>query len=120
MNRNGMNLPNHEKAVIPQRKVVGYLLSHSHRDGRSKAKFFTQFGFSVEAWDELAQALRQHATDHEIVKAEQSPFGTRYVIDGHITAPDGRTPLVRSVWFIATGETIPQFATAYPLKRRAS
>ncbi len=115
-----MNLPNHDKAVIPQRKLVGYLLSHTHRDGRSKAKFFTQFGFSVAAWEELAQALRQHAADHEIAKAEPSPFGTRYVIEGQITTPEGRTPLIRSVWFIATGEKIPQFATAYPLKRRAS
>ena len=115
-----MNLPNYDKAVVPQRKVVSYLLSHSHRDGRSKAKFFTQFGFSGEAWEELAQALRQHAADHEIAKAEQTPFGTRYVIEGQITTPDGRTPLIRSVWFIATGETIPQFATAYPLKRRSS
>jgi hypothetical protein len=115
-----MNLPNHDKAVVSQRKIVGYLLSHSHRDGRGKAKFFTQFGFSVEAWEELAQALRQHAADYEIAKAEQSPFGTRYVIEGQITTPDGRTPLIRSVWFIAAGETIPQFATAYPLKRRSS
>lgn len=115
-----MNLPNHDKAVVPQRKVVGYLLSHSHRDGRSKAKFFAQFGFSAEGWEELAQALRQHAADHEIAKAEQSLFGTRYVIEGQITTPDGRTPLIRSVWFIPTGETIPQFATAYPLKRRSS
>jgi hypothetical protein len=114
-----MTLPNHDKAVVPQRKVAGYLLSHSHRDGRSKAKFFEQFGFSAEAWEELAQALRQHAADHEIAKAEQSPFGTRYGIEGQITTPDGRTPLIRSVWFIATGETIPQFATAYPLKRRS-
>jgi len=115
-----MNLPNRDKAVVPQKKVVGYLLSSSHRDGRGKAKFFTQFDFSVEAWEELAQALRQHTVDHEIAKLEESPFVTRYVIQGRIIAPDGRTPLIRSVWFIPAGETISQFVTAYPLKRRAS
>jgi hypothetical protein len=32
-----------------------------------------------------------------------------------MATPDGRTPLVRSVWFIDTGTEIPRFATAYPL-----
>lgn len=115
-----MKLPNNEKAVIPQRKIVDYLLSSSHRDGHGKAKFFTQHGFSIEAWEELAQALRRHAANHEIAKMENSPFGTRYVIEGAILTPEGRSPLLRSVWFIATDETIPQFATASPLKRRAT
>ena len=115
-----MNLPNHEQAIVPQRKIAAYLLSHSHRDGRSKARFFAQFGFSVQNWEELAQALRQHAAGHEITKLENSSFGMRYIIEGPITTPDGRTPLIRSVWFVANGETIPQFATAYPLKRKVS
>ncbi|MFQ5612045.1 MAG: DUF6883 domain-containing protein [Anaerolineae bacterium] len=45
------------------------------------------------------------------------PFGTRYVVEGPMPAPDGRTPLVRSVWFIETRGQIPQFVTAYPLSR---
>ena len=113
-----MNLPNYENAVIPQRKITGYLLSRSHRDGRGKAGFFTQFGFSVDLWEELAQALRRHVADNEIAKVEDSPFGIRYVIEGKIMAPDGRTPMIRSVWFVATSETIPWFVTAYPLKRK--
>lgn len=113
-----MKLPNYENAIIPHAKIVDYLLSQSHRDGRGKAKFFAQFGFTINFWEELVQALRQHVTDNEIAKIEESPFGTRYVIEGKIITPDGRTPLIRSVWFVATGETIPRFATAYPLTRR--
>jgi len=113
-----MKLPNYGSAVIPQAKITHYLLSFTHRDGRSKAEFFTRFGFSAIDWETLARALLRHAADHEVIKVEDSRFGTRYVIDGIIHAPDGRTPNIRSVWFIETGEQIPRFATAYPLPGR--
>jgi hypothetical protein len=112
-----MKLPNAERASIPSQKIIGYLLSFSHRDGRSKAAFFSRFGFAADAWQRLARALRQHAVDHEVSKVEDSPFGTRYVIEGTIVTPDRRNPIIRSVWFIETGEEIPRFVTAYPLAR---
>lgn len=115
-----MKLPHFEQAVVPQAKITGYLLSTSHPDGRSKANFFSRFGFTVAAWEVLAEALRRHAADHEVTKIDPSPFGTRYVIEGIISAPDGRQPLIRVVWFIETGEEIPRLATAYPLQRRSS
>lgn len=43
-------LPNAEKAVVPRAKIVGYLLSNTHPSGKSKAEFFSSFGFSSEAW----------------------------------------------------------------------
>jgi hypothetical protein len=113
-----VKLPNCEKAVVSQAKIRGYLLSLSHPDGYGKAKFFISLGFSIEAWEVLAEALICHAGEHEVTKIENSPFGTRYVIEGTIVTPEGRTPLIRSVWFVETGEHIPRFATAYPLARR--
>lgn len=110
-----MKLPNADKAIVPQAKITKYLLSLSHSEGWSKAKFFSRFGFSADAWEELAGALLRHAADHEITKTEGSPYGTRHIIQGVLYAPDGRTPDVRSVWFIDTGEQIPRFVTAYPL-----
>jgi len=113
-----MKLPHHEDAVVPQAKITGYLLSPTHRDGRSKADFFTRFGFSADSWEELATALLRHAAEHEVTRIEDSPFGTRYVVEGALPAPDGRAPLLCSVWFIETGEQIPRFVTAYPLRGR--
>lgn len=109
-----MKLPNYERAVIPQKKITEYLLSLTHRDGSSKAKFFLRFGFSVDAWEVMATALLRHATDHELAKIEESPFGTRYVIEGEMLAPDDRTPFVRSVWFIESGGETPRLVSAYP------
>ncbi len=113
-----MKLPSRERARIPRRKIIEYLLSPTHRDGKSKAAFFTRFGFSIDKWEELAEAVLRHAAENEVSVVEQSPFGVRYVIDGIIHAPDGREPRVRSVWFIGDDEEIPRFATAYPLKSR--
>ncbi len=113
-----MKLPNFENAIIPQAKIAEYLLSPTHRDGRTKAEFFTRFGFSRENWEEMASALRQHSAEHEVTKIDRSRFGIRYVIDGIMRMPDGRTPLVRTVWYIEDGEQNPRLVTAYPLRRR--
>jgi hypothetical protein len=115
--RGGMKkLPNVNKAIIPQKKITNYLLSPTHSSGRDKAVFFRRFGFTSDSWEVLAQALQQHAVRHEVVKIEASPFGSRYVIEGRIRTPSGRTPRIRVVWFIEAGEGIPRFVTAYPLK----
>ncbi len=112
-----MKLPNLPEAVAPQTKLVEYLLSPSHPYGRHKAAFFAGFGFRPDSPEALASALLEHATRHEIAAVEHTHFGTRYVIEGPLPTPDGRTPLVRVVWFIRNGEVIPKLATAYPVRR---
>ncbi len=111
-----MKLPAYERAVVPERKIVAYVLSLSHRDGRSKAVFFMRFGFTPDRWQTLADALIRHAADHDVAPTDNTAFGTNDVIEGPLQTPDGRMPHVRVVWFIAIGETTPYLATAYPLK----
>lgn len=111
-----MKLPQYEQAIIPQRKLTEYLLAPTHRDGRNKAAFFASFGFTLDRWETLADALLTHAAEHDVVETEQTPFGTSYTVEGVLRAPDGRMPLVRAVWFIETGESVPHLVTAYPLK----
>lgn len=113
-----MKLPNHREARIPKGKVTGYLLSTTHRDGRHKAAFFMSYGFSAEGWEVLANALHRHAAENEVVKTGQTPFGTRYVVEGPLSTPNGRSVNVRVVWFVEHAETIPRLVTAYPLERR--
>lgn len=113
-----MKLPNVEQAEVPEDKITRYLLSTTHRDGKHKAAFFMRFGFKPKAWQQLMQALRDHARQHDIIREELSPFGIRYVVEGTISAPDGGAPTVRTVWFVDTGQSTPRFVTAYPLERR--
>ena len=111
-----MKLPNHEHALVPEQKITTYLLSFVHRDGRSKALFFTLFGFSANEWTVLAAALQRHAADHNVSEITETPFGTSYTVEGWLVAPDGRMPFVRVVCFIETGEATPRLVTAYPVK----
>ncbi len=113
-----MKLPNRENAIVPQVKIVDYLLSATHPIGREKAEFFTRFGFSPDEWEIFAEALLQHASEHEVGTIETSDFGTYYVVEGSLESPDGRNPQVRVVWFVDKGQDIPRLASAYPLRRR--
>ena len=40
-----------DSALIPQKKIVNYLLSETHDGGRDKANFFKRFGFTTEPGD---------------------------------------------------------------------
>jgi hypothetical protein len=91
-------------------------ISFTHRDGRSKAAFFMRFGFTMDTWEVLADALHQHAAEHEVTAVEETAFGTSYAVEGPLDAPDGRSPQVRVIWFIENGEHIPRLVTAYSLK----
>src|SRR2546422_11669067 len=113
-----MKLPLADEAEMPRDKIVLYLLNPEHRAGKSKARFFASHGFAVEDWQRLANALRQHARHHDIAKEETTPLGTRFVVEGDVTMPDGAVAAVRAVWFIERGERTPRFGTAYPLKRK--
>ena len=108
-------MPNADNAGIPKAKIADYLLLLSHPEGGGKAIFFYGFGFTASAWEVLADAFREHAQTHDVTKVEPTPFGARYVVEGTITAPDGRTPNVRVVWFLDDGATVLRFITAYPL-----
>ena len=109
-----MKLPYAEHVRVDREKVTDYLLSPSHPDGSSKANFFTRYGFRVENWQILAEALRKHGRTHPVVKVVDSNYGSRYSVDGDLEAPDGRRPLVRTVWILAKGSAEPRLVTAYP------
>ncbi|HEU0011300.1 MAG TPA: hypothetical protein VFT34_15890 [Verrucomicrobiae bacterium] len=103
--------PGHYRA----RKIADYLLNSAHRFGASKARFFAQFGFRLEAWELLAEALREQGQRHDVSRTRETGFGPRYEVEGELAAPDGRRPRVRTVWQVDQGEIAPRLITAYPL-----
>lgn len=112
-----MKLPHVEQAVVPEAKIVLYLLNDAHPRGKEKAKFFLRFGFSVAEWKVMEKALLDHAAAYEVASTLDTPEGVNYAIEGALTTPDGRNPQVRTVWVIETDSEIPRFTTAYPLKK---
>lgn len=112
-----MKLPKNELATVPEEKITRYLLNTAHPAGGGKASFFLRFGFSVADWRRLAESLRQHARENEVVEMEETRFGKRYVVDGPLAAPDGTSLNVRSAWYIDAGGDAPRFVTAHPLQK---
>lgn len=112
-----MKLPNANLAIIEEAKVIDYLLNQKHRFGASKARFFAQFGFRPEKWEDLAAALRKHGRQNEVTKVRETGFGPRYEVEGELTTPDGRRSRVRTVWQLDDGQIAPRLITAYPLEQ---
>ena len=111
-----MRLPNADLAIVEREKITEYLLNPGHRYGGSKARFFAGFGFTLEAWDVLASALREHAQRYEISRTYETLWGPRFEINGELNAPDGRQPRIRTVWQVDGGRIAPRLITAYPLE----
>jgi hypothetical protein len=112
-----MRLPDFENAIVDDSKVAGYLLCEEHEDGRGKAEFFKSFGFSLKEPVALKQALLDLVRKTDVAIVQPSPHGTKYTVEGAIRAPDGRSPVVKSIWMIDHGTRIPRLITAFPGKR---
>jgi filamentous hemagglutinin len=108
-----MELPELNNAYIETAKITAYLLSEENSSGKSA--FFTAFGFTAAQPETLRQALLAHAQEHDIRRISETVHGTKYIIEGELPTPSGRTPLVRSIWIIDAQQSAPRFVTAYPL-----
>ena len=109
-----MILPFVENAFIDSKKLIYYLLSNDHPDGRFKAKFFNQLGFSIQNSHEFQEAILIHANRNSIVCTQETQFGVKYIVEGVLPNPKNRDSRIRSVWIILNNESHPKFVTAYP------
>ncbi|MGP1677773.1 MAG: DUF6883 domain-containing protein [Burkholderiales bacterium] len=108
-----MELPFAHRLRVDESKITGYLLSYS--SGQGKAAFFLGFGFELEKWATLADALTTLAQSNPVVAAVDSPYGTRYSVDGELQTPSGRHPKVRTVWILERDSDEPRLITAHPV-----
>jgi hypothetical protein len=81
-----------------------------------QSKVFPAFRFLPGRLAGLGEGIRLHISQNEMAKTERFFFGTRNVVEGSLSAPDGRHPQIRSVWFVKNDGGSPVFVTAYPLK----
>lgn len=101
-----------KRAFVSDKKLIGYLLSLDHEDGRSKAEFFARRGYSAPG--RLRRdlvALAQGAPRRKI----RTEHGFKYVVEGIVSAPDGSRYTLRSIWHQDKRSTIPRLVTAYPI-----
>jgi hypothetical protein len=112
-----MRLPNANTAVVPDGKISGYLLDADHPAGRHKARFFRSLGFRTLDPEALRAALLEHAQNCPVISCLDTLFGRKYLLDGEIYGPDGRSAIMRSVWILTENTDCPRFVTAYPVRR---
>jgi hypothetical protein len=75
-----MELPNKNRAVVDLEKVRDYLLNEAHPDGYGKAEFFATRGFRREAWQVLADGLKQMVIANAVTKSMTSLHGQRSIL----------------------------------------
>jgi hypothetical protein len=109
-----MKLPNAHLALVEREKITEYLLNPSHPDNGGKAPFFIALGFKRESWEQFASVLRQMALNARVSEYVETAHGKKYIIDGAIETPSGRTPVVRAVRIINRGVDVARLVTAYP------
>ena len=109
-----MMLPNSELAYIPEPKLTKYLLSETHAVGKAKAIYFRLLGYTEANADQLANSLLMIAKSEGEIQETVTPYGTKYIVEGEIIAPDGTNARIRTVWVIEPHDKRPRFVTAYP------
>ncbi len=109
-----MKLPSSEQASVPEKKLTGYLLSETHAVGRFKARFFRNLGFNDTNVTSLRREIINLAQLEDVRDVETSNYGTKYIVEGAIMTPIGKSAKIITVWIIEKGKTQPIFVTAYP------
>ena len=98
-------------------KIQAYLLNPNHLDGASKDKFLRSFGYDPRRPEELANSLATQGMmalpGLTVIPRKGLP---RLVLEGPLDAPDGRTPMVRTVWEWSDSTTL-RFITLVPLTK---
>jgi hypothetical protein len=84
-------------------------------DGAGKATFFIALGFRAEQWEMLAEALKRLTAYNGVSRNVQTEHGWKYVVEGEIETPAGRSVVIRTVWIVDHGQSSPRLVTAYPL-----
>lgn len=108
-----MRIPGAERAVVDDAKIRDYLLSPEHPVGGPKARFFKSLGFSRNDWVAVQQIIAGFVgSDAQLGK--RTGFGQKYVVEGTIEGPGGRTASIVVVWVVLAAEDFPRFVTAYP------
>src|SRR6266478_3414101 len=89
-----MRIP--DDAIIAPEKIRDYLLVHQDRS--DKSEFLAVAGFTRSNWRELEAAIRALAASQDARRSASTSYGNKWIVDGIITGPNGRTRPVRLVW----------------------
>lgn len=104
-------VPGADAATVKDDKITRYLLVP--RAKNDKSKFLLSFGFTMQSWNVLADALRDHVKRLDGAVTRQTPNGNIYEVKCNLRTPDGRNPCVKTYWEVQPGLP-PNFITLVP------
>lgn len=108
-----MLLPNANRAIIKEEKIVDYVLNFDHFEGRNKARVFSSvLGLKKENADYLINAIRHAILINKAVQQSESVFGMRYSVDFDLIF-EKKIARVRTGWLIENGDDIPKLITCF-------
>ena len=108
-----MKLTNCENAFVAKEKLLDYLLDDENSKGKSI--FFHLFGYFKDNFEDLGITLQTLACSGKVTATETTKFGTKFIVDGVVTTPNGRSVYLTSVWIIKNEEDFPRVVTVYPM-----
>lgn len=81
-----MKIPYRKRAILKREKIVNYLLSLTHPQGRPKAIYFRSKGFDETNVNIFEELLLGVAYEREVIEVIESIHGKKYIINGEIKA----------------------------------
>jgi hypothetical protein len=103
--------------IIERAKLTDYLLSHSHEQGRSKARVFASAGYTAANWRRLRGDLLAALRTSAPATPEATPYGVKYVVQVALEGPTGRRLHLTTIWIAGPTGWFPRLVTAYPRSR---
>lgn len=110
-----MKLPNGDRAIIDEAKLLDYCLSTTHPRGKHKARLFARTtGITVAEVALLRDALLAAAREKEATLTRRNDFGETFEVSFNFAGPAGSATIL-SVWIILKDEESPRLVTCYPV-----
>ena len=92
-------LPNYDRALIEDSKLVDYALNPQSERGQHKARVFARaLGFALSNWQQCKQAILAALPEQPATLTGETVFGKKYEVVLPITGPNGRTVDVITIW----------------------
>jgi len=108
-----MKLPNGDRAIVTDEKLLGYLLNEQHERQPGHAELFRRLlSIGPENAERLRTALLDAARTGDATPGIPSPHGSKYEVRFELSGLV-RTYTILSVWIIQHGKEEPRLVTAF-------
>ncbi len=110
-----MKLPNYEKAIVDNAKLLDYCLDPEHKVGKHKARVFqAALGINLDNFYILKNAILDAVLSEDAIFTNKIAYGDLYNLDFDLTYLE-RTATIRTAWIIRNEENFPRLTTCFVL-----